>query len=270
MRALRKGEKALPPVLASAAIQAAYKRALFQLTDEMAKSYARLLKAQYRETPPRIADLAMDRTPADMLADELKKLGKRWLKRFNQAAPKLANWFAKEVDDRSQRVLKKILRDAGISVRFTMTKEMRDVADATVQENVSLIRSIATEYHTQVEGIVMRSVTRGRDLEDMVKELQGRFGIERRRAELIALDQNNKATAAFRRVRELELGLDVGIWLHSHAGKDPRPTHIANHGKRFSVKDGWFDSDPKVRRAILPGELIRCRCSWRPVVKGFT
>jgi uncharacterized protein with gpF-like domain len=149
---------------------------------------------------------------------------------------------------------------------------MRDVLDATIEENVGLIRSIPEQFHTQVQGMVMRSVTAGRDLEQLSRELRERFGVTERRAAFIALDQNNKATAAFDRVRQLEAAGDdaEAIWLHSHAGMEPRPTHLANDGKRFKVSEGWFDPAPEVRRRIWPGELIRCRCRSRLVVKGFS
>jgi len=92
--------------------------------------------------------------------------------------------------------------------------------------------------------------------------------VTRRRAEFIASDQNSKATSNLRRVREIELGLDEAIWIHSHAGKVPRPTHVANDGKKFSLKDGWLD--PAINKRIWPGTEPRCRCSWRPLIKGFS
>ena len=89
------------------------------------------------------------------------------------------------------------------------------------QENVSLIKSIASQFHTQVEGMVMRSVTEGRDLSALTKDLQKRFGVTKDRAAFIALDQNNKATSAIQRERQTALGIEEGIWMHSHAGKVP-------------------------------------------------
>jgi SPP1 gp7 family putative phage head morphogenesis protein len=144
------------------------------------------------------------------------------------------------------------------------------VVDATVAENVSLIRSIPEKYLGDVQTSVMQSVKAGRDLATLSKDLRKNYGVSYRRAALIARDQNNKATSALMRVRQVDLGLEKGVWLHSHAGKEPRPTHLANHGKKFDLKEGWFDPDPRVRKRILPGELINCRCVWKPVVPGLT
>lgn len=266
-RDLGSNERRLKPVHPNAGIHAAFRKALLRLIDEMQGSYLYWLRAQYRQTPPR---LALDAIPARQLQKELNGLGSRWRKRWNSAAPKLADWFSQSVEDRSSAVLRKILRDAGITVKFTMTAGMRDVFAATVQESVSLIKSIPQQYHTEVEGLVMRSVKEGRKLDVLTRQLQHRYHVTRKRAELIARDQNNKATAVFTKVRQLELGIEEAIWQHSGGGKEPRKTHVANSGKRYKVAEGWFDPDKRVRRKIFPGELINCRCVSRPVVKGFT
>lgn len=258
--------KALKPVHPNAGIEAEYRARLDRLIKAMHLSYVWWLRAQYRETPP---EMAQDATPARELQRELSLLGKRWQAKIDEAAPKLAEWFTKTNSRRSQAALQKILRDGGLSVDFKMTAPMRDVMHASLAENVALIKSIPSQYHTQVEGIVMRSVTAGRDLASMTKELQERFPIARKRAEFIALDQNNKMTAAFVRVRQQELGIKAK-WLHSHGGREPRPTHLANDGYVYDPALGWFDPDPKVRRRIWPGELPRCRCTSVSVVKGFS
>lgn len=263
---LKKSDKVLPPVHPNAGIEAEYRKKLRAFVDEMSTSYEHWIRAQYRETPPR---MALDATPAKELERELSLIGARWKKRIDEGAPKLARWFAKSTERRSAAAMHKILRDAGVSVKFQMSPTMKDVFDATVAENVGLIKSIGSEYHSQVQGIVMRSVSAGRDLAGMSKELEHRYGITQKRANFISLDQNNKATSDFVRVRQSELDLKA-IWLHSHGGKEPRPTHLGNTGKIYDPKIGWYDPDPKVRRRIWPGQLPRCRCVSRSVVPGFS
>ncbi len=260
--------KVLLPVHPNAGIQAQYREKIDRLVREMARSYEYWLRAQYRENPPA---MALDAGPVRDLKRELSSLGKRWAEKMDAAAPKLAEWFAKSNSRRSQASLKKILADGGMTVDFKMTKAMRDVFDATVQENVSLIRSIGSEYHTQIEGIVMRSVSAGRDLEQMTTDLRDRYGVTTRRAAFIARDQNDKATANFVKVRQVEHGV-MARWLHSAGGKEKyrRKTHVANSGKTYDPAKGWFDPDPKVRRRIWPGELTGCKCVSVSVVKGFS
>jgi hypothetical protein len=213
------------------------------------------------------ANMALDRrTPADHLRSAFARLRKRWEDRFDEAAGKLARWFAQSAATRSDERLRRILRDGGLSVKFTPTKAMRDVMAGTVQANVALIKSIPEQYLTQVEGYVMRSVQTGRDLHQLSQDLQHELGVTKRRAAFISLDQNNKATSAMTRARQMELGLQA-IWKHSHAGKTPRPSHVANDGKPYDPVQGWWD--PHEKKFIWPGTLISCRCYSQTVVPGF-
>ena len=262
-----KGYKVLKAVHPNAGIGADYRGKLDRLIERMARSYAYFLRAQYRETPPR---MALDETPARELERELRRLGIRWQEEFAKLAPKMAKWFSQSVERRSSLAMQKMLRDAGMTVRYTMTPAMRDVFRATVEENVSLIKSIGQQYHSEVTGMVMRSVASGRDLATLSSELEARYGVTKRRAALIARDQNNKATAVMTRVRQKEAGIKQAVWLHSLGGKEPRPTHLKNNGKVYDIDKGWFDPDPRVRRRIWPGELINCRCVPKPIIKGFS
>lgn len=264
----RPKRKLFRAVHANAGIEADYRRRLLKIVRQMSNSYVYWLQARYRANPPR---MAQDELPARELERVLKRMGIEWSRRIEEVAPKLARYFAQSTRRQTEASLRRILREAGVTVRMPpMTGELRDVMQATIAENVGLIKSIGSQYHTEVEGLVMRSVTAGRDLQQLTRDLRARYDITEDRARLISLDQNNKATSAIRRERETALGLDEAIWMHSHAGKEPRPTHLANDGKKFSIKDGWFDPDPRVRQRIWPGQLIRCRCTWRVVVPGFS
>jgi uncharacterized protein with gpF-like domain len=233
----------------------------------MAASVSYWLRSAYRNNEPVIAQ---DELPASALRAAIRKLTQRWQRKFNEAAPKLAAYFATAVQARSDAALKKILRDAGFTVEFKMTSAMRDVLNATINEQVSLIKSIPQHYLTQVEGMVMRSVTTGRDLGQLTKGLQEQFGVTRRRAATIARDQNNKATASFTRVRQMQAGITEAIWVHSGGGRHPRPTHLqaGREKQRYDVSKGWLD--PAVGKHIFPGELVNCRCVPKPVIKGFS
>lgn len=207
-------------------------------------------------------------TPSELLGLTMKQLSDRWLKKFDEASVKLAEYFARDVSRRTDARMKRILKDGGISVPFEMTPAQKDIAQATVQQNVALIKSIPQQYLTNVEGMVMRSVQVGGDVGKLVEDLQKEFGVTKRRAKLIAIDQNNKATSAFTRARQVELGIVEAVWMHSHAGKEPRPTHVAMNGQRYDVTKGMWD--PAVKEFIFPGQLINCRCTSKSVVAGLS
>lgn len=261
---IKQKPKTLPAVRPNLGIEVAYRNKMYALIEEMHNSIMYWVKAAYKANSP---EIAMDALPATELRAAIRKLVKRWEKNFDDGAEKMAEYFSKSVKNRSDKRLKKILRDAGATVEFKMTPAQKDIIAATVNANVSLIKSIPEQYLTQVEGIVMRSVQTGRDLHQLSTDLQKQFGVTKRRAALIARDQNNKATSALQRARQIELGIKEAVWMHSHAGKVPRPTHVKMNGKKFDVAQGMWD--PAENKYILPGELINCRCTSRSVLPGF-
>lgn len=256
--------KVLAPVHPNHGLEVEYRRKLQRLIEEMATSLEHWISAAYRKTPPRMAE---DEVPASALAAEMRKLGDRWLDRFDKAAPELARWFATAAVNRSDAALADILRRGGFSVRFSMTPAVRDIFNATIEENVGLIRSIATEHLADVQGSVMRSFQKGSDLGTLTDELSGRYQLTRNRAALIARHQNNLANAVTTRARQDELGITTAVWLHSGGGRHPRPSHVAMSGKPYKVATGWYDPDE--RAWIRPGELINCRCVSKSVIPGL-
>lgn len=263
---MRTKTKLLRPLHPSYGVELGYRKAIANVLREMHRQVLAELVKTYRTNPP---VLAQDDLASSALQKAMRELSQRWLKRFDDLAPKLAEYFSKSAAQRSSQALQRMLREAGIAVEFRLTPALRDVLKATIEVNVSLIKSIPQQYLLEIEGLVMRSVQVGRDLGSLTKELETRYGVAYRRAALIARDQNNKATAAINRVRQVEAGIEEAIWVHSHAGKTPRPSHVKAGRERvkFKVSEGWFD--PAEGRRIQPGELINCRCVSRPVVEGF-
>lgn len=246
----------------NAGVEAWYRRQLDNQVREMQKSVVYWLTANYKASG---AAVAMDASPAVFMRDAMRKLAKRWEKSFDDIAQKLADRFATDAMKNTDVSLGSALKDAGFTVEFKMTSQMNNALQATISENVGLIRSIPEKYFAEVEGMVMRSVARGRDLGYLTEELQKRYGITKRRAATIARDQNNKATATMQSARQQALGITEGIWYHSHAGKTQRASHVKVDGKRFELSKGMYlDGEWQ-----LPGEAINCRCTWSAIIPGL-
>lgn len=254
----------LPPTRPNIGIQAAYQSRLDALIEEMDGSIAYWLKAAWRAAPPH-APMAQDVMPITGISQALERLGRRWQRNFDDAAPKLAEWFADRSMGRAEKGFTKILDDAGWTVKFRMTKEARQAYRAVIGENVGLIKSIASQHLHEVQGVVYQSVLAGRDLGAVTDALQERFGVTRSRAALIARDQNNKATAIVVRTRQDELGITHARWKHSHAGIHPRPSHVAADGKIYPIAKGMYLDG----KWVLPGEEINCRCCSESVIPGL-
>lgn len=252
----------VPATHANRGVQAAYRKRLDRLVDEMQRSIVYWIKATYRANTP---ELAQDESPAAALSKMMRTLARQWQRKFDQASRPVATRFADESMSAADVSLRDALRQKGFSVQFGMTRAANDVFQATVAENVGLIRSIAAEHLQEVQGMVMRSVTQGRDLEGLVEDLQKRYGVTKRRAAFIARDQSNKATATITRVRQKGLGITKARWLHSSGGKHPRPSHVAASGKTYDIEKGMYLDG----KWVFPGTEPNCRCVSISIIPGF-
>jgi uncharacterized protein with gpF-like domain len=259
---LEAGEKALRPVRPNAGIGAMYQRKLEALVLAMHESVMYWVKASYRR---QAKQFATDANPATELQSTLDSLSKQWEMNFDTGAEELGKWFAQRTRSYSDGTLATILHDIGISVNFKMTAPMRTSYAAVINENVGLIRTIAQQHLGHVQTLVMQSVQNGRDLGTLAQLIEHRYGLTKKRAALIARDQNNKATSTLNRTRQREIGVTHAIWKHSHAGKEPRASHLNADGKRYEIAKGLF-LDGKFTQT---GEEINCRCTSQPIVKGF-
>jgi len=255
-----KGE--MRPTRPSAALRIAYQRQIERLIDEMHRSTLYWVRATYRA---REGEIARDASPAAELAEQLARRAAKWRRMFAERAPDLASKFVERIDKYATTATQQAaVQMTGMAVSVKDTLISNTVLQASIQENVSLIRSIQSEYATEVEGLVMRSVTAGRDLKSLTDELQARYGVTKRRAKLIANDQNNKATAQMARVRQQSMGITKARWLHVGGGKNPRHSHVEANGKIFELSKG-LKIDGKY---IFPGELINCGCVGAPLIPG--
>ena len=228
----------------------------------MHKSLLWWIEAQYKA-----GGFAMDagETDAERLQREMERLREQWTQHFESLGERLAKMFAKKVMGYADYNAKTAFQAVGVTVSMNLTDAMRQAYQGVIGEQVGLIRSIAEQHLGNVQRLVMESVQRRRDLHYLSVELRKRYGITKRRAALIARDQNNKATATLQSARQLEMGITHGIWRHSHAGKEPRPSHVQADGERFDLRKGMFLDG----KWTLPGHEINCRCFYSPVLPAY-
>ena len=251
----------LQPIRSSAAVHGKYQSELNALVSDMTSSYIYWLKANWRKE----TKLAQDKRHTANLKTILSKLGKKWSKRFDKMANEIARMFVDGSAKHNRVAMMAVLKKAGFTVELKLTDSLRDAMTESIAENVALIKSIGSEYHSSIEKQVFRTVAAGGDLSSLVDMLKNTYGVTQRRASFIALDQTNKARAQMESVRRQELGITHAVWMHSHAGKVPRPSHVKAHGEVFEVDKGlYLDGE-----WVLPSQAINCRCTSKSIIKGF-
>lgn len=260
----------LVPVRPNAGVAAAYRKRLDAMANAMVKSVIWHLSEVYKVNPP---EMAQDSSPAVELRNVVNRMRRYWEKRFDELALPEARKFVSATRSHVDRAFsaslqKAKLREAGFTVKFKMTKNVNDIVQASLAEQVSLIKSIPEQFFTQVQSMVSTSVQTGRDMHSLAKDLEKQLGVTKRRAANIARDQNSKATATITRARQTEVGITHAQWLHSAGGRTPRPTHVANNMKTYLISEGWLD--PAVGKRIWPGTEINCRCVAISVIPGIT
>lgn len=266
--------KTLRPIKPNKGIELWYRKQLMKLVDDMQNSVTYWIEAEYKKQLSDI-EMAQDAIPANALYFALRKLFKRWKRNFDKKALKLAKQFVSQTYKYTETALSNSLKTfqssryktdlQNFTVEMQMTPGLKNATQSFIHENVNLIKSIPEKYFTEVEGMVMRSVRDGGDLVDLSDNLQDRYGITRRRAILIARDQNNKATSQIDRVRKLDMGFTRAIWKHPTGIKEPRHSHEKADGKIFDLRKGcYIDGE-----YIFPGEKINCHCYQETMIEDL-
>lgn len=195
---------------------------------------------------------------SDEVQDVLRRLREEALgKSFSEGvvARKAAN-FVREVDRRVWSLFKdQFKRVKGIDPTDDASR-LAEIRESIIQENVSYIRSIPEEHHTDIEGVINRGLRRGTSLNDMAHEISrvGHTSISRGR--FIARDQLGSVYGDLTRERHQNAGLEKFRWITA-ADERVRDSHEPLHNKVFSWRDGATNERGET---IWPGTDYNCRC----------
>lgn len=222
--------------------------------------------------PPPVAPeaVAMDASLADTMARLIDRMTTRFSVLFDNAAAGLTNKMIDDTLINSETGLKRSLREVSKSITLQITPKLREIADASAAEGAALIKRVPAEYLPQVQGDVMRSITSGNGLADLVPALEKRNVKIKNWAENTARDQTRKAYNNINKVRMQEAGVKKYEWIHSGGSNKPREYHLARdpsglNGRICSLDDPPIIDENTGERGI-PGQLPFCGCTMRPVI----
>lgn len=166
-----------------------------------------------------------------------------------------------EISNFNQEQFQKVNRSVfGIDI-FVDQPYLTDQLELFSRQNAKLITSIPEQDLLQVAGIVERGLQQGTRFTNVARDIQKRFGITMRRANLIARDQTTKLNSSLTQLRQESTGITHYIW-QTAGDERVRPTHRANDGKKFA----W--NKPPAQTGH-PGHDINCRCVAIPIMEGI-
>jgi len=278
----------------NAGVQNKYRKALYdlvqQMADETKKQVAKLFNGElandFFEQQEQAASLdtkskttSMDASIASAAKKLMNKLTDKFDKLFAYKSVELATAMVNNSNKTSKTSLHTSFKQlsGGLSLKTGVVPQgMEEITKSLINDNVNLIKSLPQQYLNDVSGAVMRSITTGNGLADLVPELTKYSGISKRRARNIALDQTRKAYNFINRQRMQAIGVKQFEWLHSGGGQHPRQSHIALSGNIFSFDDLPVINQEQVSKGYeapqrgIPGQAINCRCTMNPVIKFQT
>ena len=216
----------------NAAIQERYYAELSKIIKQMSSQTRRELERNFN-APGARRIFRYGRQRCFDIADIDKRVAEKFTQFFTSKAKTLAERMIDATDKATSSALHQSLRQlsGGLSLGTrVLNDQAKEIMKASIAENVSLIKSIPQQYFTAVEGAVMRSITTGNGLKDLVPFLKDHEGVTIKRARLIAGDQSRKAYANITASRMKELDVKKYIWRHSSAAEEARPLHLKLNG----------------------------------------
>lgn len=235
------------------------------MVEKMTRTYERELTAALEPAPVTLDDMVSTRARRT-----LNSLRLRFEQLFRANSRSILDRMFGQVDKASRASLTSSLRElsGGLTIPTPdMPLALREQMQAATASNVSLIKSIPAQYHAEIEKVVLRSIQPGGNgLQDVTEALRKQELITQRRADFIARDQTRKVTSAMNSARMQSAGVKEFEWCHAAGVVDPRHLHLEYHGKTFRFDDLPI-IDERTGERGLPGQLIHCHCTMRPVLR---
>ena len=168
---------------------------------------------------------------------------------------RFARQFAKQTSDYSRINLKKQVSKV---LGFDPTANepwLASFLETVTQENVKWIKSIATEYHNEVESVVLQGMRRGESITKMAEEIASAGDVSLSRARFIARDQMGSLYGELTKKRQENAGLER-FWWSTSGDSRVRHSHEDLDGKIFT----WAEGALVDGKRIWPGTDYNCRC----------
>ena len=140
-----------------------------------------------------------------------------------------------------------------------------------IASNVSMIKSIPDDTLLDMEEIILDGYREGKRVGDLRKEIQDKYNLTKRKAEMLARDQISTLNAELTKEQHKDAGVRRYKWSSSKDSR-VRECHQEFDGHIYSWDDppeAWYSTKSKgivyTGRKCAPGEDYCCRCCAIPV-----
>jgi SPP1 gp7 family putative phage head morphogenesis protein len=249
-------------------IEARYAETLLKHIERMTRETEREIRRLF-EADNYAGDYGMDANIGSRARIVMNTLTAKFDEMFARVAGPTTDIMVDQVDKNSAATLKSSLKEIAGHLTFKtdiMTGKLQEMIAASAAESVALIKRVPGEYLEQITGGVMRAITSGNGLEDLVPLLEKQKVQVKNWAQNVAMDQTRKVYSGLQAGRMNALGIQKYEWVHSGGSNHPREYHrdVLN-GKIFRLDDPPI-IDLRTGERGKPGDAINCRCTMRPIV----
>lgn len=237
-----------------------------EVTKQVTAFFEKPIAVKFQEKQKEMA--AMDASVASQAKILTDKLTEKFDQLFGRKVKPIVDKMVAASSRASTSSLNTSLKkmSGGVTLKTdVLSGPLKEVLKASVNENVELITTIGAEYLSKVKGQVMRSITTGDGLADLVPALKRYKGYTERKAKNVALDQTRKVYNQLNKGRMESAGIKQAIWYHSGGGQTPRKDHIALNNTIFDFANPPIINKKTGKRGF-PGEEILCGCTFAPVI----
>ena len=219
-------------------------------------------------------NVAMDASISSQSRMLMNKLIDKWQKRFNVFGNDFAKKMIGTVDKQASNDLKRSTDklSGGLNIKTdALSERTNDIIVAGTDESASLIKSIATDYTTEVKEALSRSISTNTGSFTSLKEsingmLQGKYKTYKNKAKNTALDQTKKTYGNISASRMMDVGLDEYIWRKSGGAQQPNQYHAHKlDGNTYKLSDPPI-IDQKTGTRGKPSDWYGCGCYMEPVI----
>lgn len=217
---LAKRKRPAKPIQPSDAVERYYRTQLRSLVRAMARAVAEEVMPVVRdEKAAYIGDadrsVFMDRW-IDRVIEALRRASARFIgQAFEAQAERVARSTVSMAEAESTSAfLKSVNQAVGVDLAPVLSQQgMAEYLDASIADNVSLIRSVSEQYFDRVQNVVLGGMRNGDHPTSIAKALQHQTGITDRRAKIIARDQVAKLNSQIVQRRQVQAGITHFRWV---------------------------------------------------------